>query len=79
MRLAKFLTAVAVASLATAPVVANPAAKLSVAKSDRVATQSTEASDQLGGGGIIVALLAAAAVIAGIIIVADGSDDADSN
>lgn len=81
MRLAKFLTAVAVASLATAPALSaptDPAAKLSVAqaKSARAATPARK-SNKLTSG-IIIAVLAVAAITAGVIIATDGDDEPDS-
>ena len=81
MRLAKYLMTAAVATFAAAPVLAapaNPAARLSVAKSVRASAPVTAKNDAMGGG-IVVAVLAAAAVIAGIVIIADEDDDADSN
>lgn len=80
MRLGKYLTAIAAASMVVAPAMAapsNPAASLSVANSARVGAPVANANDTRGrrrGGAIIIALLAAAAVIAGIIIAADSDD-----
>lgn len=81
MRVAKFLMAAAVATMAVAPAVAapvNPAASLSVAKSVRAGTSVDKKNDLFGGG--IVAILAIAAIVAGIIVVVDNNDDTpDSN
>ena len=80
MRLGKYLTAVAAATMAVAPAMAapaSPAASLSVSKSVRAGSTSAK-KNELAGGGIIVAVVAAAAVIAGIVIVADSDDTPDS-
>ena len=80
MRLGKYLTAAAAATMAVAPVMAapaNPAASLSVSKSVRAGSASAKKND-LAGGGFIVAIVAAAAVIAGIVIVATNDDTPDS-
>lgn len=80
MRIAHYLMAASVATMAAAPAFAapaNPAASLSVAKSVRVGTPVT-AKNKAMGGGIIVAVLAAAAVIAGIVVVAQEDDKTDS-
>jgi hypothetical protein len=79
MRLAKFLTAVAVASMATAPVMAQSASKLSVSKAVKASTKTSESSELAGGA--LIGVLAAAAVIAGIVVAVGGDDedDADSN
>lgn len=80
MKLAKYLTAVAAATLVVSPVMAasaNPAASLSVAKSARVGTVSAKKNKAVGGG-ILIAVLAAAAVVAGVVVVADSDDSPDS-
>jgi hypothetical protein len=79
MRLAKFLTAVAVASLATAPVMAesaNSATKLSVAKTARAATPARQANEAVGG--FLIPLLAIIAVIGGALAATGGSSEPDS-
>ena len=76
MTISKTLALGAALSLVSAPALAataNPAAKLSVAKSVRATSPSGKKSE-LAGGGIIVAIIAAAAVVAGIIIIADDND-----
>ncbi|WP_188054612.1 hypothetical protein [Sphingosinithalassobacter sp. CS137] len=77
MRLAKFLTAVAAASVATAPAIATPASVLSLAKADVRA--STDGENESGlQPAVIVGVLAAAAVIGGVVAVVDGDDEPDS-
>ncbi|WP_431469999.1 hypothetical protein [Sphingosinithalassobacter sp. LHW66-3] len=77
MRLAKFLTAVAAASMATAPAIAAPASVLSLAQSDvRASTDGENESDVAPA--IIVGVLAVAAVIGGVVAVVDGDDEPDS-
>jgi hypothetical protein len=78
MRMAKFLTAVAVASLATAPVIAAPASKLSVAQSVGVKASSKSGKSNQLGGGFILPLLALLAIIGGGIAISQGDDEPDS-
>jgi len=75
MRLAKFFSAVAVASLATAPVIAAPVApatKLSL----RASTGAKE-SNELAPA-ILIGVLAIAAIAGGVVVVADNDDEPDS-
>jgi len=82
----KILAGAAALSMMATPAVAqtvsaNPAAKLSLAKSvPGPARTSTVAGKNkaLAGGGLI-AIVAAAAVVLGIVVIADGDDDSDSN
>lgn len=72
MKMSKLLAAAAVVSLATAPAIAaqpNPAAKLSIANSPRVASNA-KGKNHLAGTGLIVALVVGAAITAGIIVAA---------
>lgn len=76
--LAKLFTAVAVASMATAPVLAapaSPAASLSISKV-RAATSSKKNSELAPA--VLVGVLATAALIGGAIILADSDDTPDS-
>jgi hypothetical protein len=77
MKRIHIMTIIAASMMAAAPTVAtaqaNPAAGLSVAKSD------TSVNRDKRRGGILIAILAAAAVVAGIVIVADNDDNSDSN
>lgn len=76
MKMSKMLALGATLSMMAAPVLAadaNPAAKLSVAKSVRANSPAGKKSE-LAGGGLIIAIIAAAAVVAGIIIIADNDD-----
>ena len=73
--LAKLFTAAAVASLATAPVLAGPASQLSISKV-RAATSSKGESELRPG--VIVGVLATVALIGGATILANGDDKPDS-
>ncbi|MBC9030929.1 hypothetical protein IAG41_00845 [Sphingomonas sp. JC676] len=76
--LTKLLTAAAVASLATAPVLAapvSPASKLSLS-GVRAATASKKKSDLAPA--VIIGVLATAAIIGGAVALADNNDDPDS-
>lgn len=78
MRLAKFLTTVAVASLAVSPAMAaSSASKLSVSKAvaTKASTKSTK-SNELAGA-VVIGVLATVALIGGAIALAD--DNSDSN
>lgn len=73
MRLAKFLSAVAVASMATVPAIAAPsapAAKLSVTKSVRASTPAGDANELRGG--FIIPVIAIIAIILGILAATGG-------
>ncbi len=80
MRFGKIsLAAMAVASLVSAPVMAeslSPAAKAVGASTVKRVGAATKEESKMGGGtGVIVAVLAAAAVIGGIVIAAGNDDD----
>ena len=76
MKLQKFASLVAAASLATAPAIAQ---SVNAPVAQRIgATSSTSAQKLQGSNGILIGVLAAAAVIAGIIIIADGDDNPSS-
>ncbi|MEO5493273.1 MAG: hypothetical protein ABIR08_04520 [Sphingomonas sp.] len=64
-------------SLVATPVLANPAASLSVAKSVRASSPSAK-SNKLAGSSIIPAVLALAIVAGGIYIAVDDNDKAKS-
>lgn len=71
----KLLTAAAIASMATAPVLAaSPASKLSL--SSRAVTKAKKSNDVQAG--VVIGVLAAAAVIGGVIILASEDDTPDS-
>ena len=72
--LAKLLTAAAVVTMATAPVVAAPASKLSLSR----ATTATENESDVAGA-VVIGVLATAAIVAGAVVLADNEDDPDSN
>lgn len=77
MRIGKIsLAAVAVATLAGAPVLAQVAAT-----NTTVSRASAESADEnnLDGSGIVIALLAVAAVVGGIIIASDNDEDAPTS
>lgn len=81
MRLSKLLViAVASSSMIAAPVMANPAASLSVANSSAMKASSSgkNASNLEGTSFVVVGILGLAAFIGGIWAVADGGDS-DSN
>ena len=73
--LAKLFTAAAVASLATAPVLAGPAAQLSVSK---VRAATTAENDSELAPAVLVGVLATAALIGGAVILANSDDTPDS-
>ena len=73
--LAKLFTAVAVASLAATPVLANPASSLSLSKA-RVATKAKK-SNELAPA-VIVGVLATVAIIGGAVALANNDDTPDS-
>lgn len=73
MRVAKYLGAVAALSMATAPALAapaNPAASLSVAKSVRAGSPTTNAN-KLHGAGVFIAAAAVVGVIVAVVLIAD--------
>lgn len=74
--LAKLMTAAAVTSLVAAPVIANPAASLSLSQV-RSSTSAEDSSDA-SGGAVLIGVLATAAIIGGVVILADGDDSPDS-
>lgn len=81
MSFAKFTAAAVVAlGMASAPVLASPASKLSVANAVSGVRSGATVSDrsEARGGSIILALIAAGLVIGGIIIAADGDDEPNS-
>lgn len=78
MRFGKTILALAACSLATAPVMANSASKLSLsdAASARAASESDEANEVAGG--FLIPAIAIVAIITGVIIAADEDDTPDS-
>lgn len=75
MRLGKFAAAVAAVSMAAAPALAapaNPAASLSVSKSVRASSPSSNGS-KIHGTGTVVAVLAILAIIGGVLAATSGS------
>jgi len=78
MRFAKTLMAVAACSLATAPALAGPAAKLSLSNAPARASSAAGESNEAAGG-FIIPLVAVAAVVLGVLVVADEDDTPDSN
>ncbi|WP_375401880.1 hypothetical protein [uncultured Sphingomonas sp.] len=86
MKIAKYLLAVAASCMTVAPAMAasaNPAARLSVAKSARAGSPVINDSKGVGGGGGTLFALAIAAGVAAIVIIAainnDDDDNSDSN
>lgn len=80
MRVGKFMMAAAVTLMTVSPAVAataNPAAKLSVAKSVRASAPAGKDRQSLGGG-LIVPIIALAAVIGGIIAATSGDSSPKS-
>jgi len=77
MRRNVFGSAVVALSLVASPVLANPAASLSVAKSVRASTPSAK-SNKLAGNSLIPVVLALAIVAGGIYIAVDDNDKAKS-
>lgn len=76
MRIGKIsLAAVAVVTIAGAPVLAQVAANTSVSRT------SVESADEnnIAGSGIIIGILAISAIIGGIIIAADNDEDAPTS
>ncbi len=74
MRIGKIsLAAIAVVTMAGAPVLAQATAAKSAVS--RASVEATDENNLEGGSGIIIALLAAAAIIGGIIIAAGNDDD----
>lgn len=74
--LAKLLTAAAVASLATSPVIASPASSLSLSKA-RVATKGEKKSEVVGGA-VLIGILATVAVIGGAVVLSRSDSTPDS-
>lgn len=72
MRMAKFMAAVAVASMATAPVVAAPASLLSL----RASTKADKENELAPA--IIIGVIATAALIGGAVAIANNDDEPDS-
>ncbi|UYY58528.1 hypothetical protein [Sphingomonas sp. S2-65] len=70
----KLLAAAAVATLATAPVMAAPAAKLSLS---RASTAGDKESDIASAA--IIGVIATVAIVGGAVVLADNDDDSDSN
>lgn len=76
MRIGKIsLAAVAVVTMAGAPVLAQVAANTSVS---RTSVESAD-EDNIAGSGVIIGILAAAAVIGGIIIASSNDEDAPTS
>ncbi len=74
MRIGKIsLAAIAVVTMAGAPVLAQATATKSAIS--RASVEATGENNLEGGSGIILALLAAAAIIGGIIVAAGNDDD----
>ena len=73
--LTKLLAAAAVATLATAPVMAAPAAKLSLSRASTAGEDESEIASAA-----IIGVIATVAIIGGAVVLADNDDDAsDSN
>ncbi|MCD2322499.1 hypothetical protein LQ953_00540 [Sphingomonas sp. IC-56] len=71
----KLLTAAAVATLAAAPVMAAPAAKLSLSRASTAGEKESNVASAA-----IIGVIATVAIVAGAVVVADnGDDDSDSN
>jgi hypothetical protein len=82
MRFGKMLViAVASSSMVAAPVMANPAASLSVVNSSAVKAQSSgkNASNLTDRSSLLIVFLTAAAAAGGIWALADSNDNPDSN
>lgn len=79
--IAKIAMALAATTMAAAPLAANPASSLSVAKQVRASTTSKGSNDALGGTGIGLGALIGAGVIAILVVglVVGDDDDSDSN
>lgn len=70
MRLAKIITAVAVASMATVPALAAPAASLSLSRASTDAENANEVAPA-----IIIGIIAGAALIGGVVAIVDDKDE----
>jgi len=72
--LTKLLAAAAVATLATAPVMAAPAAKLSLSRASTAGDNESEIASAA-----IIGVIATIAIVGGAVVLADNDDDSDSN
>ena len=70
----KLLAAAAVATLATAPVMAAPAAKLSLSRASTAGDNESEIASAA-----IIGVIATVAIVGGAVVLADNDDDSDSN
>ena len=70
----KLLAAAAVATLATAPVMAAPAAKLSLSRASTAGDNESEIASAA-----IIGVIATIAIVGGAVVLADNDDDSDSN
>ena len=73
--LAKLFTAAAIASMATAPVLAAPASSLSLSQ---VRSSTVSEDDSELAPAVLVGVLATVAIIGGAVILADSDDSPDS-
>lgn len=72
--LSKLLTAAAIVTMAATPVVAAPAANLSLSRASTAAEKDSEIA-----GAAIIGVIATVAIIGGAVVLADNDDDPDSN
>ncbi|WP_404338120.1 hypothetical protein AB2M62_04320 [Sphingomonas sp. MMS12-HWE2-04] len=70
----KLLTAAAVVTMAATPVMAAPAAKLSLSRASTASEKDSELAPA-----VIIGVLATVAIIGGAVALADNNDDPDSN
>ena len=72
--MSKLLTAAAVITMAATPVVAAPAAKLSLSRASTASEKKSELAPA-----VIIGVLATVAIVGGAVALADNDDDPDSN
>lgn len=70
----KLLAAAAVATLATAPLMAAPAAKFSLSRASTAGDNESEITSAA-----IIGVIATVAIVGGAVVLADNDDDSDSN
>lgn len=75
MRFAKTIVAVAACALATAPVLANSAAKLSVAGSQPVRASTEAGKSNKAAGGYLIPLVSLIAIGLGVYVAVDSEDE----
>ena len=71
--LAKLFTAAAIASLATAPVLAAPASSLSLSRATTAAKKKSDFAPA-----VLIGVLATVAIVGGAVVLADSDDSPDS-